>query len=284
MSFDLSEVVRAVDLSSGSSTATEHERYQATLYLETLKNHYENHIIGMQLFITLEHCQKSLVPMLFALQLIRCHLSMYQHTPQTRASVRQVLMQQFQLHHASIDPLIGNSIANNLALCIKHDYPELWPSAFEDVFYFTSLSLNGMQLVVNILSELDHEVVMYNDKRSPNEVTHNMIIKDEMRKGEFNSIVSQIVQFLYTSSVSFHTSNQKSFSIKCLEILIEYVGWIDINIAMNKDILLYMYSLLQDTDMMSVVCRYLLEIIKKGIFFTNIYIVNYSIYCYNSFV
>ena len=58
-----------------------------------------------------------------------------------------------------LEPFIVNNMACIITLAIKREYPEVWSTAFKDIFYFGKQNLPGLKLVVAILHELDVEVV-----------------------------------------------------------------------------------------------------------------------------
>jgi exportin-T len=260
----MEEVLRAVE-ASAAPVISEHQRMHATMYLEQIKQTPESYHVAIEIldrFSGVTSTGPNILPLLFALQIFRHHLTFNMHSPSSRLAIRQHLMQRVSTDHQVIDSLVANSIANILTMCLKWDYPELWPSAFDDIFQMTSLGDNGTTMIVRILSELDMEVVLYDDKRTHDEVAHNMIIKDMMRVGE-HSVVERIIMFLCDTSIKCRLK-VSTLSVKCLETIVDYIGWIDINLVINNVVLTFLYSNLQDKRMMAVVCKCLSEIVKKG--------------------
>ncbi|RYG59839.1 hypothetical protein EON64_19835, partial [archaeon] len=89
-----------------------------------------------------------------------------------------------------------NNLASVLTLCIKRDYPEHWPGAFDDLLLLaqgSSSSSSGAELLVRVLGELEIEVVMFSEARSRQEVAHNTLIKDRMRETD---ALSKVVGYL----------------------------------------------------------------------------------------
>ena len=83
---------------------------------------------------------------------------------------------------STIPPFLLNNVVSILTLCIKLDYPEHWPTAFEDVLTLATRGYAGLDLVVRLLVEMGVEIVEFNVYRSPREIAHNVVIKDAMRQ------------------------------------------------------------------------------------------------------
>jgi hypothetical protein len=164
------------------------------------------------------------------------------------------------LQSTSLEPYITNNIANILTLCIKNDFPENWPNAFDEVLSFSEIGRSGTNLSTRIIADLDVEVVMFSEGRTQEEVAHNTCIKDAMREG---CIIENIVQFL-CSSVITDSAGGDDLSGLCLNTLAEMIGWIDINLIVNDAVLPRLYQFCLDKALCSPACDCLLEIAKKG--------------------
>lgn len=258
MDFSLEQIVRAVDTCAAANTSEE-LRSQATLYLEQLKHFPQLTNVALQL---LSSSAISLQHVIFAMQLLRYHLNSSSHTISTRGHIRQSLLQRIYLTHTTMEGLVAKSIANILTICLKWEYPEAWSTAFDDIFTIAQLSPLGTHIAVHILYEIDMEIVVFDEKRSVDEVSHNVIIKDEMRQGS-PSVVQRIVEFLCLTSASSKATD-RTLCLKCLDTLVEYIGWIDIALIVNNSVLTFLYTALQSQDTMPVTCKCLQEVVKKG--------------------
>lgn len=169
---------------------------------------------------------------------------------------------------------VVNNMLSIFTLCIKREYPEHWPTAFEELLSLGDrYGLSGLDMVVRVLNELEIEVVMFQERRSAEEMAHNAIIKDTMRE---TNMVQRIVRFLVQAITFIHTNLQQqqqqpqeqkqfvSLGLRCLGSLSELIGWIDINIVISEA-LGTLYTLLVDNDPLEIgalTCIY--EIVKKG--------------------
>jgi hypothetical protein len=158
---------------------------------------------------------------------------------------------------------IKNNMLSIFTLCVKRDYPELWPTAFQDLLSFGSrFGLGGIDVVIRVLTELEIEVVMFHENRTRDEVAHNTLIKDAMRA---SSVVRDIVIFLCQAADITARSEASDLAGRCLLSLAEMIGWIDIELVLNES-LQTIYSFLQSSSppcqVGALSCIY--EVAKKG--------------------
>lgn len=253
----LGDVLRAIDVSAGP-LAGEPQRSEATLFLERVKALPDCHSLALQM---LSGGSGTTLHLLFALHLLRSHLGSEHHSPESRLLVRQTLLHRLP-DLLALDVAVVNNLANVLTMCIKLDYPELWPEAFDHLLSIAPLSLAGTSLMVRVLAELELEVVVFDERRSAAEIAHNRVVKDEMRRGE-PSAVARIVAFLCETAAASRQP-MPALSVRCLEALVEFIGWIDIGLVVNDTVLPFLYQCLQEPPLSGVACRCLLEVAKKG--------------------
>lgn len=172
----------------------------------------------------------------YGLSLIRDFLSNSPADGNTNQMIRQTCWGWIEvLAVSACPPYIFNNLCSILTLCIKRDFPEAWPSAFDDL-----LSLGGGQrgaeVVVRVLGELEVEVVVFAEHRSKEEVAHNTLIKDTMRE---TATMLKIVSFLCSvidqataaASAGNTSSEVDQLAAKCLHCLGDLIGWIDIQLV-----------------------------------------------------
>lgn len=201
----------------------------------------------------------------FGLSLIREYMSSNGGAPPVaeRQKVRDAMMAWLGTHGANVscvESYVINSIVTIVTLAIKHDFPELWPTAFADILTFGQRGINELDITIRVLSELEVEVVVYNESRSKQEVAHNTIVKDAIRAGP---IAGNIVQFLCQSAVSVRPV-KASLSAKCLIALSEIIGWVDNGLIVNHTTLPIIYQTLTDVEVAEAGLTCLLELVKKG--------------------
>lgn len=142
---------------------------------------------------------------------------------------------------SSVPPYIFNNLASIVTLCLKRDYPEQWPTAFDDLLSLGSrFEVTGVEMVVKVLQEMEVEIVMFSEGRTAEEIRHNTLIKDRMRETDvMTKIVSFLCSFAGHSLGPAEVSNNAIFhslASKCLRCLAELIGWIDINLVVSQTI------------------------------------------------
>ena len=171
-----------------------------------------------------------------------------------------------------IPVFILNNVVTLLTLLVKRDFPERWPSAFHDVLTIGSSSPSGLDLAVRILSDLEVEVVMYAEGRTKEEIAHNTLIKDCMRRTagddtttSATSIAQRLVEFLCRSAAAVREADVM-LSERCLRCLADLVGWVDVTLIACEGTLTCIYAALRDRDprLCGAACACLLELVKKG--------------------
>ena len=132
------------------------------------------------------------------------------------------------------------------------------------------MSLLGFTVALRVVTELDVEVVMFDDRRCGEEITHNTLIKDTMRQ---QNIVKDLVEFLCKSVVLLRqdhfvadAAEGVKISQRCLKALASMIGWIDISLVVNNDVLSLLYDCLRSPgrELTADACKCLYEVVKKG--------------------
>jgi hypothetical protein len=228
--------------------------------VDQLRNDEKCWSIGMQLFF---ESSNSLVRF-FGLSMVRDFMNgrfagAYENE---RSIIRNNILSWVKVpgNLQSTEHFIVNNIANIFALAIKSDFPEKWPNAFTDILSFEELGNCGIDLTVKILNDLDIEVVVFKESRTQEEISRNSRVKDAIREG---TIARDLVYFLCSSCWKVVNENN-DLSERCLRALSEMIGWIDISLVINSNILFQLYEGLFHQDINSVSCICLYEIVKKG--------------------
>mmetsp|Transcript_17919 Transcript_17919/g.29970 ORF Transcript_17919/g.29970 Transcript_17919/m.29970 type:complete len:1075 (-) Transcript_17919:108-3332(-) len=259
---DIDAVVREASSGVGDS------KVQATQIIDQLRLEPERWSYGMKFFF------ESSEPMvrIFGLNLVRDFLMKVPVGTSESVQERQYIRETFlsyikQTYEACTEEVyIVNNVANVMALVIKHDFPEVWPIAFDDLLSFGALGSAGVTVAVRVLAELDFEVVMFSESRTPDEIRHNSIVKDAMRP-----LMGTIVQFLTNSAFSEGIVGGQ-LSALCLNTLSELIGWVDITLTVNDQVLPQIYEAVlnchdcasDESGHAEAACLCLLEIAKKG--------------------
>jgi hypothetical protein len=245
-----------------SSTQAESGRRQHAIeLLNQLRGDPIRWSIGLSLFFE----GSTPLSKFFGLSLIREYMSSNGGIPPVveRQQIREAMMSWLQANagnQTGVESYVVNNIVTIVTLAIKHDFPELWPNAFSDVLAFGQKGINELDITIRVLTELEVEVVMFNEARSKAEIAHNIIVKDAIRAGP---IAGNIVHFLCQSAQTVRPI-KAALSSKCLVALSEMIGWIDNGLIVNHTTLPVIYQSLVDQDIAEAGLTCLLELVKKG--------------------
>eukprot|EP00743_Colponemidia_sp_Colp-15_P007842 GILK01008494.1.p1 GENE.GILK01008494.1~~GILK01008494.1.p1 ORF type:complete len:968 (-),score=114.45 GILK01008494.1:207-3110(-) len=145
-----------------------------------------------------------------------------------------------------------------IALLVKFDYPESWPTAFQDLMNSTSKGPLLVDIFLNVLHTIDQEVVQFDVNRLPEEHTHNTLIKDTMRE----TVLPALVDTWYHILVTYCQSHPRLAS-QCLDVIQTYIDWIEITLIVNQRLLTLFFNFLSDERLRGNACRCLEEVVQK---------------------
>eukprot|EP00002_Diphylleia_rotans_P037821 TRINITY_DN849_c0_g9_i1.p1 TRINITY_DN849_c0_g9~~TRINITY_DN849_c0_g9_i1.p1 ORF type:complete len:702 (-),score=93.79 TRINITY_DN849_c0_g9_i1:1394-3499(-) len=176
-----------------------------------------------------------------------------------RIIVRRSLIRQLREIGAQDPPFIRNKFATVLVLVIKTDYPERWPTVFDEIFESLNQGTDVIDLFLRILNIIDEEIVQFHIDRTPSEVAHNTLIKDTMRMGVLANISSAVFQLL----VTYHSALPE-LAAASLKTFQKYIGWIEIHLTANDRMIPLFFSFLNNPVLQEPACECLYELITKG--------------------
>lgn len=255
----------AVQCALSSSTNTE-MKAQATQYCEQVKNSPDGWQLCLNLFIK----NPPSVPEVrhFALQVveetIRNRFNTIDKTQQDL--IKQTLWEWVKTSLDSNEkPFIKNKLAQAIVQLFKNQYPENWPTFFDDLFGLVDVSMNTprsnviIDFFLRICSTIDEEVVSLLINRSDNELQKNTFIKDTMREGP----VIKLVEYWFKILMDNCQTNP-SVANKCLNIIGQYVMWIDIKLIVTDTFMTALYQFMNVDDLRMAATECLCSIISKG--------------------
>ncbi len=290
---DLAAVEEVIHLAQLSG---DERKIAATRMLDALRTSDNRWDVGLQLF----YKAGTDTAKFFGLSLVREYMD--SSVPvETRKTIREAMMdwvktyiivpetQEKAVGMTSRPPVyLINNVVTIVTLCVKHDFPELWPSAFDEILQLGKSCVSGLDFTVRILSDLDVEVVTSfadggtavssaaptelstSARRHKDELLHNMAIKDAMRAGD---ITRNIVHLLCNSAVYLRSNavmqqrhgrgTCNALSRRCLRCMSLFIGWIDVNLVISET-LTTLYQSLQDGVLCAPALACLYELVKKG--------------------
>lgn len=297
--------VAAAAQASGPPFGDSPQRMEANRQLDSLRQAPERWEVGLKLFFG----GSSDTSRFFGLTLVRSSM-----VPELRLEVKKTIREALMnwIHSAMQDTNRGlnyastgkayrvgnlptyllNNLVTVLTLCVKVEYPSSWPDAFDQLLQFGSTNFAGLDFSVRLLTDLDREVVTFEQGRSSEEIARNAAIKDAMRA---NGTTGDVVKLLCSSAVFLRSKvieiageaeklgrgNEfsgetpiKDFSgatvsqvnllaKRCLRGLSTYITWVDINLVVHEAMNTIFQSL-QDQVLCSAALSCVYSLVKKG--------------------
>lgn len=219
--------------------------------------------MGLELFLKAD----SSVAKFFGLSLVRDYVDCTSlPAVHERKYIRETIMNWIAYvipSNTSIPVYIVNNVVTIVTRVLKLDFPTHWSEAFTDVLSLANFGVLGVDIAVRVIAELDIEVIMFDAQRTAEEVQQNMLIKDTMRDKQ---ITKSLIDFL-CRTVLFARENSEYYPlcIRCLQTLSTMIGWVDINLIANEQVLVeLLYPALRHPSLSAVSCTCIFELVKKG--------------------
>eukprot|EP00842_Homolaphlyctis_polyrhiza_P004115 jgi/Hompol1/4704/HPOL_003826-RA len=253
---------RAVELAYSSPDPN--VKRQATEYIEQLKNSPR----GWELCLTALADPQPTRPefLFFYMQVIDSMLLGRYNSlaPNERIFVQQTIWSLFQPFalDGSKPPFLLNRLCVTIVQLFKLQYPNEWPTFFDQLFEALSMSNAQRAMIVaflRICKTIDEEVVCQYVSRTAEDVARNTIIKDYMRESAVARLVDAWLAILQSG-----TSADPDITNTCLGLFGAYVSWIDINLVLRPEFVTALLSFLAIEDLQIAACDCLAEIVAKG--------------------
>ncbi|CAK4069704.1 unnamed protein product [Aphanomyces euteiches] len=212
---------------------------EAEMYCQFAKQ--SSYVYFLQLFQASGHEQVKF----YALQALQEYLtegsSLYSHMDPTKTQhIRTDLLAWLQ-QQDQLPSFIKTKLAVVFALLIRRDYPDLWPTAFQDLLALLPCGPFMVEMYFCILIAVYEEIVEFDSTRyGAQYATHNMKIKDAMRDGP-SSCIAQSFDVIFNVLAAYQPQevNLLALSLAALETLQKYIQWVDITLVMRFVPLLY---------------------------------------------
>ncbi|KAJ3049926.1 pre-tRNA nuclear export protein, partial [Rhizophlyctis rosea] len=165
-----------------------------------------------------------------------------------------------------------------LVLLFRHQYPQEWPSFFEDLIALlgsASQPVNGtggvvqtsgnvqwetmVDVFLRVCLAVDDEIVRLDVVRGVDDLTRNGRVKDVMREGDTARLTTTWFQILSTTHATIPT-----LTPPILQLYARYVSWIDISLVVSPTFMQALYSFLPVPATRTAAIECLTEIVGKG--------------------
>ena len=147
---------------------------------------------------------------------------------------------------------------------MAHEFPARWPTFFDDLVNAYSSSLNTARehimasMFLRICKSIHEEVVCLLISRANDDLARNSAIKDAMREKAVFELAAAWFSILERHSAETQIVNQ------ILEIIGQYVSWIDINLILKPAFLENLFRFMLNAEFQAAACECLGEIVSKG--------------------
>jgi exportin-T len=147
---------------------------------------------------------------------------------------------------------LKNKFAAVLVQLVKLEYPERWPSFFQELLLLLNQGERVIDLFLRVLDTIDEEIVSRNIQRTKEELARNTIIKDAMR----TDCIPHFASAWYTILSSKHPT----LTAKCLKTMQNYIDWIDISLVTNEKFATLFYQYINIPKLRDLCCECLLMV------------------------
>ncbi|EEB07567.1 karyopherin Los1 [Schizosaccharomyces japonicus yFS275] len=161
-------------------------------------------------------------------------------------------------------PYINNTLQHLLSLLLVRTYPQQWPDFFSGFHTLIDGVGTGagdavVEFYAKTLLAIGEEIGDVLTPHTSEEMQRIADVKDAIRSNDVSNIISHVYNTMLRSS----EANKNNLVELCLQVIANWVSWIDINFVVNEPFLNALYSFLQSNDLRNTTCRTLVEIVYK---------------------
>ena len=148
----------------------------------------------------------------------------------------QILLKQFMSswlqaqvnRKANEKNFIAKKAAQLFALVSLIDFPQRWPSFFNDLMATCQWSVGNADFYLKVLLAIHAEIVDRDLPRTPEETQLITFYKDAIRMHCMNDLVES-----WFALLKEYSSKNAEITCQALEVIGAYVSWIEINLVVN---------------------------------------------------
>eukprot|EP01120_Amphizonella_sp_Union-15-10_P008954 TRINITY_DN3307_c0_g1_i3.p1 TRINITY_DN3307_c0_g1~~TRINITY_DN3307_c0_g1_i3.p1 ORF type:complete len:958 (+),score=155.65 TRINITY_DN3307_c0_g1_i3:139-3012(+) len=267
----MEDLERAVHLSLVAGNEVDQAtRNNALLFCENFKNSPQSWKFCLELIFN----TTSLVVQIFCFGVLQEQILHRHETLDSneKLHLRKGLMTflQTKLIQPGSQASLKNKYSQILVLLFKAEYPSEWPTFFTELqsLINSPMRQNGisdsavtvelLDIWMRIISNIDQEIVSA-DVHSKGELSHNSLIKDQMKI----DCVQDISNTWYMILSRFYSS-RPDLAEKCLSNIKAFIGWIDLSLIVNNRFLPLLYSFFTDSELREETSDVFYEIVSRG--------------------
>eukprot|EP01028_Stygiella_incarcerata_P004646 TRINITY_DN2035_c1_g1_i1.p1 TRINITY_DN2035_c1_g1~~TRINITY_DN2035_c1_g1_i1.p1 ORF type:complete len:973 (+),score=239.76 TRINITY_DN2035_c1_g1_i1:113-3031(+) len=154
---------------------------------------------------------------------------------------------------------VRNKAAQVLVLLFANDFPEQWPSFFDDLLGLSGSAEAVVDLFLRVMEQIDTEIISRQYHFSEEDVSKSIQIKDALRDNSVDGLIDAFHQIFSTMAETHPHLVEYG-----LRILGPYVDWIDIGYVVSDRFVALLHSFLGNKNFRVEVADLLFSIASKG--------------------
>ena len=159
--------------------------------------------------------------------------------PTSRAQIKRSLVTLGTQPSSGFPSFLRNKNAQTIVAIAAQEYPEEWPTFFQDLLSTLSSGPEAVDLFCRILVSVDDDIISLEVPRSATEAKQSMHFKDSMRERALSDIATTWAQL-----VSAYKDTSPELAAAVLEAVQRYVHWIDISLVANDTFVPLLFNVL----------------------------------------
>lgn len=159
--------------------------------------------------------------------------------PASRAQIKRSLVTLGTQPSSGLPAFLRNKNAQTIVAIAAQEYPEEWPSFFQDLLSTLSSGPDAVDLFCRILVSVDEDIISLEVPRSATEAKQSMHFKDSMRERALGDIATTWAQL-----VSAYKDTSPELAAAVLDAVERYVHWIDISLVANDTFVPLLFTVL----------------------------------------
>ena len=155
----------------------------------------------------------------------------------------------FDVSDSAIPSFVRTKISVVLVQCLHLDYPQYWPSAFDEILRliqhqnavddptnasFSERNILLEDIFVRICEAISEEIIVFRVDRSKVEVNRNNNIKERM-KSNHSHIINELIRGLIGTFKNARNKKNEYLSNLVLSVMKRYLGWIEWEIIIKEE-------------------------------------------------
>mmetsp|Transcript_3613 Transcript_3613/g.10404 ORF Transcript_3613/g.10404 Transcript_3613/m.10404 type:complete len:682 (-) Transcript_3613:1758-3803(-) len=232
-------------------------KQRAQAYCEDFKRRPDNWVACIEHFSGTQYSEVKF----WCLQTMLETVKTYYHSMaiSSRAQIKQALLK-WMSEETSLASFLKNKLAQILVYIVQVEYPEQWPSFFQDLLALIHNGPHVVEMFCRILTAIDDDVISLDIPRSQEESRRSMHVKDAMRE----LCIQELAEAWY-HLVSMYKDSQPMLAAMVLDSAKRYISWIDINLVANDRFVPLLFTLPSSPSepLQASACGCIIEILAK---------------------